>query len=29
MEARRENAAYVAQVETGKRLDYMEKRRKR
>mmetsp|Transcript_3740 Transcript_3740/g.8486 ORF Transcript_3740/g.8486 Transcript_3740/m.8486 type:complete len:291 (+) Transcript_3740:93-965(+) len=29
MEVRRENAAYVAQVEAGKRLDYIEERRRK
>ena len=29
MEVRRENAAFVAEVEAGKRLDYIEERRKR
>lgn len=29
MEVRRENASYIAQVEAGKKLDYIEERRKR
>lgn len=29
MEVRRENAAFVAEMEAGKRLDYIEERRKR
>lgn len=29
MEVRRENAAFVAEVEAGKRMDYIEERRKR
>ena len=29
MEVKRENASYVAQVEAGKKLDYIEERRKK
>ena len=29
MEVRRENAAFVAEMEAGKRMDYIEERRKR